>query len=245
MKKIFTIAAAALLMGGNAFAQRTVDVETTLTSPATGASVVAAQPFSMSFTVKNNGPDVVKAGDTLIFVLVIGNQAQLPTARVVATTDDIAVGASKSYTVPGLSISGGQSGSLTLCALVILTQQSGTDNVKDDVLGGNNVSCAVVNYTTSATGIFDDYKVNEIASRIYPNPVHASGAVIQFEAQDGAEAQISIYDVTGKAVVESTVVASGALNSFEVDASLLENGIYVYEVRTSNMVTRNKFIVSK
>ena len=240
MKKLFTTAFALMLCASMASAQRIVDISVETINPPAGGTVTDQVPFDMDLKVTNTGPDDIKAGDSLVYFLVIGNQIQNRT-EVLTTTSDIPNGSSESFTVKGITIQGNQGGTFNLCALVVLIQSSGVDTVRDNVAGGNNVGCNSITFK-NPKGLEG---MDEFQSSLYPNPVTGNTATVSFEASEVGEASVRIYDLAGKVVSEQTVDVFGGNQEVEIEAGNLKNGVYVYEIKMGNTVTRNKFSVNK
>lgn len=235
--------AAASLMLGTAFAQRTLDIETTLVTPANGAEVRSGQPVTLTFTVSNNGPDAVKPGDTLTGFLVLGNQIQTATLTRLSTTESMAMGASKNFTMNIGGISGGQSGNLNLCVLVVLNQRAGADTAIDNIAGGNNIGCNEVQYLNTAS-VFDAFTVSTLSSSNYPNPA-SDNINIVFSAAGDEKTTVTIFDITGKVMFTKEFATNFGENTLNISLSDLSNGTYFHELNNNGHADRKKFVVSK
>ncbi|MDX5319903.1 MAG: T9SS type A sorting domain-containing protein [Bacteroidota bacterium] len=240
MKKLLTTAFAFMLAASFATAQRLVDISVEVVTPAAGATVTDQVPFNMDVKVTNTGPDDIKAGDTLYYFLVIGSQIQ-NLSRVLTNTDDIPNGSSKTYTVENITIQGSQGGNFNLCALVVLLQRSGVDTVRDNVAGGNNVGCNSVTFA-NPKGLYD---VDAFSSSIYPNPVNGDVATINFSTQEVGEANIRVFDVSGRLVSEQSLNVYGGNEEVRIETNEMKNGVYIYEIKVGETVTRNKFVVNR
>lgn len=89
---------------------------------------------------------------------------------------------------------------------------------------------------SSALGVFEQ---TAIESSIYPNPVKEILS-IQFGKNISGTLNFFIYDETGRKVETSEM--SRSVNSVRIDVSNLASGLYFYEIRTAEGITRNKFI---
>jgi hypothetical protein len=81
----------------------------------------------------------------------------------------------------------------------------------------------------------------------YPNPFNPSTRVV-FDLPSAAEVTVHVFDVLGRNVIATGPVSlsSGWDHSFEVDASSLPSGTYVYQVRAqtgSDMLVRSGSMV--
>jgi len=174
MKKILlfvAVAAASFSLS----AQRTVDMQVTLDAPTNGSPLRAGETFSMEFTLKNNGPDDIKAGDSVATFLVLGTTIQNGTVNIVVLSADIKKDSTFKMVRPGFTVSGGSSGNLQVCILAVLNRRGGgADTVKDNTPTGNNISCAT---TTYSVGLGDELSAKKLNANIYPNPVRTSGTI--------------------------------------------------------------------
>lgn len=240
MKKLFTTAFALMLCASMASAQRLVDITVEVVNPPSGGTVTDQVPFDMDVKVTNTGPDDIKMGDSLVYFLVIGNQIQNKT-EILTNSKDIPNGSSETFTVKDITIQGSQGGNFSLCALVVLIQRSGVDTVRDNVAGGNNVGCNNVVFA-NPKGLDG---LDEFQSTIYPNPVTGDNAIISFEAAEVGEASVRVYDLAGKVVAQQNVSVFGGNQEVEIETANLKNGVYVYEIKMGETVTRNKFSVNR
>jgi hypothetical protein len=82
-------------------------------------------------------------------------------------------------------------------------------------------------------------------SQNYPNPFN-SATRIEFDLPRAGEAELAVYDVTGRLV---TTLLSGTLNeghhNVNWDASHVPSGVYLYRLRTGDGVWAKKMIVLK
>jgi hypothetical protein len=243
MKKVLlVIVAAVAALSLNA--QRTVDMSTSIDNPKTNDVITSGVPFNLNFTVTNNGPDVMKTGDTIIGFLVLGTSVQQQTGVLWVLTTDLAVSGTRSYSIPNLTVSGGTSGSAQVCALALLSQKGGTDTVADLRLGGNNVACATVQYSAT-NSVGEELTVNKLTASVYPNPVSNEGT-ISFQTHTSGNVTVKILDITGREVAtvfEGTKDAGSHTVNF--DASALKAGVYFYQLSVGESVITNKIVVSK
>lgn len=76
---------------------------------------------------------------------------------------------------------------------------------------------------------------------IYPNPVH-SNLFINLSRLNQSEAQVSIYDVTGRLVIDQQV--NGGVVTI-IDLSLVYEGVYYMMIQSNSQMFKNKIVVSK
>lgn len=223
-------------------AQRTVDMQVTLNSPQNGDPLRAGTSFDLNYTIKNNGPDLIKAGDSLATFLVLGNSIQNNTLAISVFANDLAVDSTITVTRTGFSVSGGSSGNLQVCILAVLNNRSGADTVRDNVPAGNNVSCATMTYSV---GLGEELNSNQLSATSYPNPVSNEGT-IRYTLVNAENVSVKIFDMAGRMVAN---VFEGKQDAGEqavkFDASNLENGIYFYQLTAGEVSVTNKIVIKK
>lgn len=98
-------------------------------------------------------------------------------------------------------------------------------------LNGNAVSVKIVDCST--VGI-DDVGNNKSSTGIYPNPA-AENATVEFSLAAKSKLTVSIHDITGKMIRESTPseYPSGS-HRVNQDVSGLENGVYIVRISSEN-----------
>ncbi|XZF14881.1 DNRLRE domain-containing protein [Chitinophagaceae bacterium MMS25-I14] len=84
--------------------------------------------------------------------------------------------------------------------------------------------------------------MDAIATRIIkvsPNPSH-TGWTISLNAEEGGEAKITLYDITGKKVAAYTQKLGKGNNSIYQSATGLADGVYVIEINNNGQIMREK-----
>jgi hypothetical protein len=179
----------------------------------------------------------------LISFLVVGSQIFTNTAVILGTNESLAMGASKNFTMTNLNLTGGASGNLSLCALVVLNQRAGVDTVRDNIAGGNNIGCNTVQYLNTAS-VFDAFTVSTLSSSNYPNPA-SNNINIVFSAAGDEKTTVTIFDITGKVMFTKEFATNFGENNLNISLSDLSNGTYFYELNNNGHADRKKFVVSK
>lgn len=210
------------------------DIEVTLNSPASGASATGVANFTISYTITNNGPDVIPAGDTLyITVITATDNYSLPgvsgAVSLVVLPTAIPVGAPLPSATLGLNATMNLSStSGPVCVFAGIGSISLTaDGNPDDSDMDNNADC--FNSVPASAGIDANQTLNVVA---YPNPATNN---LQIAVEGDEVATISIITLDGK--VLSTNQGS------VVQIQSLMNGLYFYEaIMASGAVIRNSFV---
>ena len=227
-------------MSTTIFSQRKLDFSVNMTSPTASSTIRTGQSFSVSLTVTNNGPDVIKTTDTLVYLLGVGTTVFTQTATLVPITANISNGGTANFTVNNLQISGGNGGAMNLCSYLVLYNRALPDSVKDNAIGGNNSSCVSLKY--SGTGI-GQVAVNKFMSTSYPNPVN-SVLNVNFNSFKNAQTFIEIYDMQGRLIqsVDKGIMEAGS-QTVVIDVNALSKGVYFYKVVNGTDVSTNKFVI--
>ena len=81
----------------------------------------------------------------------------------------------------------------------------------------------------------------EVNLRLYPNPASRQ-IIIESGLSDGSQAEISIFDITGKKHMQRSIPWEG---SARIDVSDFPSGLYVLSFRNGNDFTTRRFIISR
>ncbi|PWH83289.1 hypothetical protein DIS18_01680 [Algibacter marinivivus] len=115
----------------------------------------------------------------------------------------------------------------------IKVRGNGTALAGDKVL----IDDIVASFTYISLGI-NDFSRNDDAFKLYPNPVKD---LLNIKSLDASMSSISIYDITGKRVLQSNTINDGKIN-----VSNLNSGIYVIRLEDANRnFSVKKLVVSK
>lgn len=123
-------------------------------------------------------------------------------------------------------------------ATVSVTGTSLTVTINDIAATGYYWDMASSEITESYAG-FADIPAIEVAS--YPNP--CSNEVNFIVEQDNvSEAQIQLFDLAGKQVMNKEVEMIQGFNTITLDVSALQNGVYFYKITSPNANTEGKVV---
>ncbi len=248
MKKLFLIAALAVCSSA-AFAQRTIDlVVDSIYSPDT---IKSGEIFNVNFSVRNDGVDDLKAGDSIFFQCIIAGSLWFPSQNQVAifpVSKTYSVGDTMviSFNLNPLNVN--QSGYNTFCAFAYGNNRSATDSIKMENAGTitNNLLCRNTWFQSNTTGIGKGLvSAYKMASSVYPNPV-ANEGLISFELPSTANVNVRVMDISGKVVMTvADEKMSAGQQEVRFNASGLSNGVYFYEINYDGNVSRNKFVIAQ
>lgn len=245
MKKILLLVAV-IAASFSLNAQRTVDISATVTNPSTTDTVKSAQTFDLEFTVTNNGPDVIKVGDTIAHFLIIGTQINLQSQIIVPVTAQIEKDSSinLSRTLTG-GLTGGTSGMQTIGVAAVLVNRGGADTVKDNNLAGNNISRVTFNYINQTQSVDEFGAGPKLNSTVYPNPINSQGT-ISYTLPENLDVSIKLYDLSGREVLNIFEGSQGfGDQNVRFNTENIKNGIYFYTLKAGDIITTEKVIIRK
>lgn len=91
--------------------------------------------------------------------------------------------------------------------------------------------------------IHDGYVNNGLNLKVYPNPV-LSFATIEFDALSSSDANIFVYDLSGRKILSKTESVQRGINKINLDLSILNSGSYIIQVVIGSNVYEQKIITN-
>ena len=91
--------------------------------------------------------------------------------------------------------------------------------------------------------IYNDQSDNAFNLNVYPNPI-STFASIEFEAYISSNADISVFDLTGRKVLSMTKNVQKGLNKIDLDLSSFNSSTYIVQVVVGSDVYSQKIIVN-
>lgn len=224
-------------------AQRAVDMETTLVQPTNSQVVRAGVAFDIEYTIKNNGPDVIKSSDTIFIWYYINNVNQTNLRQVFTLNSDLEKDSSISFTRTGVSFNANQqAGPRDFCVVGTVINRS-ADAAIDTLrasANNNNRSCANLTLTV---GLGDELSAKKLNANAYPNPMSSYGN-ITYTLENSTNVSIKIFDLAGREVLN---VFEGNQEAGDHNANLnvgdLKKGIYLYRITAGDVTATNKLII--
>ncbi len=207
------------------------DLEVNLVTPASGSTQAASAAVPVEFTVTNNGPSTLLAGDTLFVGYTKGTQAAFSLTNVpnqasgFLLQSDLAPGDAFTTGSNDFDLSAFANGDtvIVICYGTGLASLTGAD--PDETDASNNIDLFFVGGASSIAELTAEVLV-------YPNP---AVNVLNIESNEQVE-NIAIVALDGRVVLE-------AENTTSVDVSNLNSGKYIYRVRTSSgAILTNSFV---
>jgi hypothetical protein len=231
------------------FAQRTIDWETlSINSPDSMRSTATNTPINLTFTMKNNGPDAVNSGDSVLFQFGITNtnpQIYYPGPgasqfRIQIIGKTYASGDTMQITIPGLSVNLVAPTSINANLRVISFVRGG--NITNEVapaINNNTITKTVVWYNQYGNGVGLGELFKNVNVKVYPNPAKD---VLNIETNYGKEVVINIYDITGKKV--ESIRNNEQIT--KINVAEFNKGFYMYEIKTTSndLIKSGKFSVA-
>lgn len=222
------------LISVSAFAQK--DLSITLLSPLDGAEINSGKAIPVAFTVKNEGPNVVMAGDSFRVVLYLATSpSNITPLGAFSAAKAMNVGDSANYVINnqiGVTFENDIDDAIFIAAVAF------KDTVANvDPNDSNDVAFSTVNLRVNHTGLAQTTALANSVS-VYPNPATTEFTV----SMTATNATVDIMDITGK-LVETAAVSMGEAR---FDVSNYNNGVYFYQIKGENNSTikSGKFTVS-
>lgn len=233
MKKV--LLSACVAMGLVASAQPVISVA--VTSPANGSTIVAGTQFAYGVTITNTG-NMAHAGfpgDTIIYApLVNGSFLNNGQGSAVAwyMADPIPAGGNVAKS-QNLNLSGGQSGPLEFCAVVISKGTSYTVSKSD-----TGSVCGTTTY--NAMG-FGDFQLMETFDNSFYN--NGTYFVQVSSANNLVNPELTIVDISGRIVKNVKLTANGGEINETVNVEDLNTGMYIVRLSTvKGLISNVKFV---
>lgn len=255
MKRIYLLVILLAASVSGAFAQRTSDIQVTLTSPTTSTVLNPGGSFAVDAVIKNLGPDSIRqSSDSILWYMSIQNGlVNLTIGSQSGTTwlrynKSLKVGDTFHISFPTLTPSGysGQADSnRTFCFYAFPRGPQG-DTIADPnatpISSSNNRACATFLWKKTV-GIDDVQGYGQNNVRLFPNPAH-DVANIAFDMQTPGAVTFKVFDVAGREVVKlNKGNMSSGKHYLSADISNLPNGVYVYQLYVGSDVTTGRLTV--
>ncbi len=252
MKKLISTLAilACAVFGANA--QRVLDLQVTLKSPAAGTTITSGMQTPIVFTIKNLGPQKVdKTKDTMVIEWYVDNNYVTGSQSMFKLNNDLNAG--DSITLPdtlNLNFSSAANGAHDFCVAAVALNRS-ADSTKDANFT-NNLGCRSYQFFSSSnpTGI-NEVTANRGAKNraqtvsFYPNPV-TNVATAEIYLNERQSVSIIVSDITGKVVyTEEKGAVNSGMQKISANLNSLNNGLYLVKIVAGNQQYMGKVVLAK
>jgi hypothetical protein len=78
-----------------------------------------------------------------------------------------------------------------------------------------------------------------------PNPVNNNSTAVKFTTPTDGKAKMSVFNITGQKIADKDIVVQRGENSYDFDATTLENGIYLYSLEFNGQKQIRRMVVAK
>ena len=234
MKKLLSTFVFASLFAITSTAQ--YDIEVNLVSPASGSSAGVGANFTVSYSITNNGPNEVPAGDSLYLALIHSASnyslvnGQAGSVSVIVLPEALPSGETLVSSVEQINAVANLTGVTGEVCIFVTVGSAGfttIDGDPNDTDMDNNVDCFMA---TAPSASVSELEAGRALA--YPNP-----------ATDFLNILVESDDVVAVTIIS---VEGKVISSFEgsvAQVADLTSGVYFYEARTSSgAVIRNTFV---
>ena len=243
MKKLFTlIAFIGLAFGANA--QRHCDMSVTMLQPTTAQNITSDTPFTTAVVITNNGPDVFKATDSLLYAFFINGGflhfgASGDSIFTWEPNKVLNVGDTLQFNVSfGVGWHLTTNTGVTYCFAISAFNRS-ADSVSDPN-GANDAGCDSLVLLDVKNLVTSNATIN-----LYPNPAQ-SQTNISINLTQSANVSVRIFDMVGREVyTKNAGKLNFGINTINVNTSNFANGVYMYQVTVGDETKTGKFNVAK
>ena len=109
------------------------------------------------------------------------------------------------------------------------------------VVASNDIDNAIsaIEESLTVTGLDEQ---NSLGASVYPNP---ASDVLHFSAGAELISGITLFDLTGRKVMESTSFGGQAVSEYQVDLHDFKSGVYIYSVETGGDPVTGRIVIQK
>lgn len=207
-------------------AQRYTDLKLFTVAPVHGDSAdLDSTLVNIHAFVVNNGPDTVKAGDTLSL---LAYTQIIPFPAFTVTTFNIKPGDTIEQ-VRNVGFMNLKEDSIVLCLNISV---SNTNDPIMDTVAANNDICATIYHRDDPTGIVEQFK-NNASAKLYPNPM-ASNVYLSTSVATAQIGELQFTDLLGRVVMMKELRLEGTQH-IKLNVEQLISGMYVYKLTAEDI----------
>jgi hypothetical protein len=256
MKKTLTLLLAFLLTG-SLYAQRNIDwsIEELITPSNLYSDLQSGTQLPIKFVCKNNGPDALQPGDTILWFGVLidieSNQAivQMPGnaisqgARYVRVLSDPVNSGDTIHVGLNLRTQLILTASRNIRLGLGSTVRNGSNPITDGTAANNELIEDMIWFNPWENGVsVEDVEFkNNIA--VYPNPANTQ-LKVKLLLTNFENSTVELFDMQGRVVLSENVASAVLDASYTVDVSEIPNGIYTVRVTNGDQVSTSKVSIN-
>jgi Secretion system C-terminal sorting domain len=254
MRKVYTFILAFLISGGASFAQRSVDwsVDEIIKPIEITSNTTTGSYFDAQVVLKNNGPDAVMVGDSVLYQVRVLSENDATIIAVPGATSVGLVTNSREFQKDDtmhfhlrftLGSYFANSFNVKFWAYSFVVNRSadsiGAENTAEQA--NNILTKNIVWWNPQRFGVGIEDITNNIYMDLQPNPAADVLKVNYNIVNIKSPNRITIYDVQGRLVYEKTSAAGATFEN--VDVSALNAGMYTVNVKSGDIESHQKLQV--
>ncbi|MCB0698735.1 MAG: T9SS type A sorting domain-containing protein [Chitinophagales bacterium] len=256
MKRIYLLMALLVSISFNTFAQRSINLEVTMTSPTASETIERDKSFNIRAVIKNLGPDSLKMTDsTLWYVTLSGSPISFTFGSQTGPywlryNRSLKVGDTMQMNFDNrvLNYKQGVDSNRTMCFNALPRWNGGGNDTINDPTLSNNSSCVTLKFKYGWPASVEELLITEAgknAAAVYPNPASTqTNVAIKMEVK--ADVTVKVMDLTGRVVLANpTTNLEKGQHTMSLDVSRLQTGVYIYQVIMGNDVSSGKLSIAK
>lgn len=253
MKKLSTLLFAAfstLVLADTANAQiRNIDMEISVTEPASGTVIQPNANFVFKIILKNNGPDNFVTGDTIFYQASFSSQVQIALLNRninMGETAEIPITLTNSN-------KSGQDQTANICVKFFDPNSEVTINQQppnltyQDTDTSNNLACVTNITLKTAPQSIEGLETVGNALNLYPNPASDRVSFNYTAARSNEEVSVVVTDILGREVLVQSLgtTQAGLEKTYTVDVASLKAGNYMMIIRSGQEQATGRIIITK
>lgn len=235
------------LISSSAFAQRIIDLEAILVSPTDGLELKSREQFNIVIQLKNNGPDDLKKGDTLVVGVREEVFAVLLAADIPQSENAIIFERSTAY-----EVNGGSSATFSFCVEILDINSNGVSTSPgvpllvsyDDPHPTNNLTCNEITISSAGSSSIDQAGSGQNSVNIFPNPAVGHEVTIQIGRDYTDELIVRITDISGRVLQEQKYNAAAVQRGrLSLNIEQLPAGVFIVNLQSGTKTVAERLTV--
>lgn len=246
MKRIYLTLGLVGALATSALAQSS-DMQPLIFSPTDGQTLVIdstnnTSPVYLQTAFINNGPDMLHTGDTIFWSDPFGGKGAI-------LSSDFAMGDTIYISTDTVNITNGPaSGPYDWCVTFEGFSVDTLTPAITDPNSSNDETCVSVTFDNQnpPVGISELFKTNNQSLDVYPNPVNNGTIHFKYDfASATTQAVARVTDISGRVVLTKDFGKVSGAQTFSLNVSALNTGLYMIELTTDNGKAVSKFSIQE